>query len=276
MMVEQFEAVLVVAGEDLNKLNIVCNNLLKNSTPSKISIITNDVEKAKAIINNQLKIEIIDEKSILKPFNLDKLSDYDITGFPKRYFWYYQQFLKMAYSYYCENQYYLIWDADTVLTRNISFFEENIPIYTQGKEPLHPEYKNTFINLFSKPYLSSHSFIAQHMIIDKDIMQEIIKKLGGINSFQDTIINSLCGKTQSQFSEYETYFNYILALNKPHLILNRNWFRYGAALVGFNPKDKDISKLSKYYDYVAFEKFDVGFLKKIRAKLVHFLSIWNK
>ncbi|CAG9432966.1 DUF6492 family protein [Providencia alcalifaciens] len=275
-MEEQFEVVLVVAGDDLYKLNIVCDNLVKNSNPSKISIITNDIEKAKEIIGGQQEIKIIDEKTILKPFNNEQQSKYSIAGFPKRYFWYYQQFLKMAYSYYCESQYYLIWDADTVLTKSIDFFKEGIPIYTQGKEPLHPEYKSTFNNLFSQPYLSKNSFIAQHMIIDKDIMQEIINKLGGINSFQDTIIDSLCGKTQSQFSEYETYFNYILALNKPHLILKRNWFRYGAALVGFNPKDKDISKLSKHYDYVAFEKFDVGFLKKIRAKLVHFLSIWNR
>ena len=36
--------------------------------------------------------------------------------------WYFQQFLKMAYYNISKNNYYLVWDSDTLLLNNIIFF----------------------------------------------------------------------------------------------------------------------------------------------------------
>ncbi|MBS0860889.1 hypothetical protein JK226_16440 [Providencia rettgeri] len=273
MMNKDIEAILVVAGDDLYKLDIVSENLFKFTNISMISIITNAPNEAKEILPETKKIRILDEKKILSPLSKNLLSQYQAPGFPQRYFWYYQQFLKMSYAFYCESDYYLIWDADTILTREISFFENGIPLYTEGKEKLNYEYANTYEKIFNKKYLSQKSYIAQHMVINKNIMIKMIDELGGLQSLQHTILSNLSGKTNSQYSEYESYFNYLLSLELPYKIIKRNWFRYGASLFGFKPNKTDISKLSKYYDYVAFEKFDRGLIKKIRAYLMHYYSI---
>ena len=37
--------------------------------------------------------------------------------------WYLQQFLKMAYAYVCEEDYYLVWDSDTIPLHKIEMFD---------------------------------------------------------------------------------------------------------------------------------------------------------
>jgi hypothetical protein len=65
--------------------------------------------------------------------------------------------------------------------------------------------------------LTNKSFIAEHMMVDKDIMMEIIRKIESNrkingNKFYEKILyaiddNEIAG---SGFSEFETYGNYVL------------------------------------------------------------------
>ena len=43
--------------------------------------------------------------------------------------WYEQQFLKMAYSRICNNEFYLIWDSDTFPIKPVNMFENSNPIF---------------------------------------------------------------------------------------------------------------------------------------------------
>ena len=38
--------------------------------------------------------------------------------------WYYQQFLKMQYSNICKDEYYMVWDGDTVPCRKVNMFSK--------------------------------------------------------------------------------------------------------------------------------------------------------
>ncbi len=53
--------------------------------------------------------------------------------------WYYQQFLKMQYAYVCEDEYYMVWDGDTVPCRKINMFSaETGQPYLDLKHEYHP------------------------------------------------------------------------------------------------------------------------------------------
>ncbi|WP_440864633.1 DUF6492 family protein [Symbiopectobacterium purcellii] len=272
-----FDVILVVSGDDLDKLNKVCFYINKNIKPNEIVVITNEKEKAKKLITEK-NVCVQDEKNILEPLSQTEILKYSIVGFPKRYFWYYQQFLKMAYCYSCKNKYYLIWDADTIPLKRMDFFCEDkvTPIITIGTEKLHHEYVATAEKLLSAKIETNNSFISQHLLVDSLVMRELIESIGGKMIFSTQILQSLDGKTASQFSEYETYVNYYLLKNNKVKIIKRNWFRFGSSLIGFSPEDTMLTKMSKYYEYIAFEKFDIGLKNKIRSNFLHIKNMFKK
>ena len=107
------------------------------------------------------------------------------------------------------------------------------------------------------------SFISEHMLMNRAIMQSLIadimknESLSG-NSFYERIINCIEPEklTSNSFSEFETYGTYTCFrfLNSYRL---RNWhsFRYGGYF--FHPDemtDSDFEWLGKDFDAISFEK----------------------
>ena len=179
--------------------------------------------------------------------------------------WYYQQFLKMQYSLVCKDNYYLVWDGDTIPCKPFSMFQEDgmIP-YFDVKREYHEEY---FITL-SKILPGMHkciepSFISEHMLIKCDIMKTLIndimcnEQLVG-DSFFEKIIRAIdvTKLTSNSFSEFETYGTYTCFkfLNSYRL---RNWHSFRYAGCFFEPdkiSDADYEWLGKDFDAVSFEK----------------------
>jgi len=275
-----FDIVLVVAGDDYKNLNIVIENSNKFLNPDKIFIITpkKDLEvNYKNYIKFQ-NVSFIDEKEILDIVSID-FKNTDLPGFPNRQFWYYQQFLKMAFSYskYCLNKHYLIWDADTIPLNNLSFFNnENKIFLTQSDDEYHNDYFDNVKNLISKNIsIHNKSFISQHLMVNKKHMLNMISNIGEIYdaSWTNNLLDKLKGQSVSLFSEYETYANFVLNFYKDEYEIRKlSWFRRGAFLI----KDiNDLNKLSKYYSYVAIEKTDTSMLKKIFYKLNYLITRKN-
>lgn len=79
--------------------------------------------------------------------------------------WYFQQFLKMAYAFICEDDYYIIWDADTVPVRTIELFQEDKPLFSfvMTTERIISIHWKTFHEHIKKQ--SPKSFIVEHMVI---------------------------------------------------------------------------------------------------------------
>ncbi|MEI3192244.1 MAG: DUF6492 family protein [Lachnospiraceae bacterium] len=61
------------------------------------------------------------------------------TGKASRSGWYFQQFLKFGYAQVCEDEYYIVWDSDTVPLHPISHFQDGKPVFTK-KEEMEPPY----------------------------------------------------------------------------------------------------------------------------------------
>lgn len=179
--------------------------------------------------------------------------------------WYYQQFLKMQYSAVCEDAYYLVWDGDTIPCKPFSMFaEDGETPYFDLKREYHEEYFVTLGKLLpGMGKCIEPSFISEHMLMNRTIMQSLIadimknESLSG-TSFYERIINCIEPEklTSNSFSEFETYGTYTCFrfLNSYRL---RNWhsFRYGGYF--FHPDemtDSDFEWLGKDFDAISFEK----------------------
>ncbi|SEQ15658.1 DUF6492 family protein [Butyrivibrio sp. TB] len=182
----------------------------------------------------------------------------NITG------WYYQQFIKWAYSNISDNKYYLVWDGDTIPCREFSMFSDDDHPFFDTKHEYHKPYFDTISKIL--PELSKcidRSFISEHMIMDCDLVKELTSRIEaneGINgsSFWEKVLWSLSASElmDSGFSEFETYGTYVMSHHKDAYILRSyNSMRYGAMFFDKDKiSDRDFDWLSKDFYAISFEK----------------------
>ena len=179
--------------------------------------------------------------------------------------WYYQQFLKMQYSFVCEEEYYLVWDGDTVPCAPFTMFAaDGVSPYFDLKDEYHEEYFNTIGRLFPGMHKAiSGSFISEHMLIHCKMMQQMIQEIEGNdslkgNTFYEKIVFSIPKDklTSNSFSEFETYGTY-MAFRNPAKYRLRKWhsFRYGASFL--HPEtmtDEDYEWFARDFEAISYEK----------------------
>ena len=108
------------------------------------------------------------------------------------------RFLKMQYAQICTDEYYMVWDGDTIPCKEVNMFhEESGKPYLDMKHEYHKEYFDTMSAIlpgFGK--VIERSFISEHMLIKTDIMRNLIEDiekndtLNG-DTFWKKIINSI-------------------------------------------------------------------------------------
>ncbi len=178
--------------------------------------------------------------------------------------WYFQQFLKMAFalSNYCKNEYYLSWDADTIPVKKIKFFNDNDHPYFTMKSEFHKPYFDTMEKLIGLNKINPFSYIAEHMIFNKNIVKELICKIEAGNEvhseiWYEKIMNAIPPEIVStnSFSEFETYGTYCLKYH-PDMYEERsmNGFRLGGLIQGRFVSERILHEFSGYdYSVVSFE-----------------------
>jgi hypothetical protein len=179
--------------------------------------------------------------------------------------WYYQQFLKMQYAAMCKDEYYMVWDGDTIPCRKINMFSpETRQPYLDLKHEHHAEYFETMGKIlpgFGK--VIERSFISEHMLFRCDIMKNLIadiEKNDWIEGkrFWEKIINAIEPEKiyDSSFSEFETYGTYV-ALRYNEVYRLREWhsFRLGGSFYEIDTiTDGDFAWLGVDFDAISFEK----------------------
>lgn len=185
----------------------------------------------------------------------------------KRCGWYIQQFLKMAYSRVCVDDYYLLWDSDTIPVKRIDLFDEKDRPYLDYKTEYCKDYFETIGRLlpgYKKSFKGS--FIAEHMLVSTLHMRDLIEKIESNSdidgcSFGEKVINAVDKDSlpKSGFSEFETFGTFIYN-NYTEQYTLRRWtsLRHGAF---FYPQNrplrlKEREWLSQYFHAVSFEKKD--------------------
>lgn len=218
-------------------------------------------------------VEVLDERSVLPDCDIARIAGSLGSEFASRAGWYLQQFLKIELaSGSAQQETALIWDADSVPLRPLAFEDSmgRIGLYT-GVE-FHRPYFDTIERILGLGRTVSGSFIAQCMCVRPTWisgMKDTIEFRCG-RSWIDAILENLAQQHQSAFSEYETIGTYVTNAHSNEVFLNdRPWFRWGGGYFGDirNVTASGLKQLSRYYDFVAFERWDRGFKSWCRSRI---------
>lgn len=264
-----YNIIIPVVYRDYSFLTKTIKYVCQNLNPKTIFIVTDGKMTQyipKGVRNNTI-CRIIDENSVIDGLTYRKINaiiksqgrEHTNTG------WFFQQFLKMAFamSKYCDEDYYLSWDADTIPLQKISFFDEYGAPYFTMKTEYHKPYFDSIKKLLNLDKLNPRSYIAEHMLFKKEIMIEMIDAIEHSNvagnTWYEKIMNSIVPEVIStdSFSEFETYGTYCKSYY-PDLYKERQipGFRKAALIRGRFVSEKILKKLSDDVFIASFEIYD--------------------
>ena len=255
---------------DYSFLKTTIRYIKENLSPNIIYILT-DIRFKRFLPETILSDEkciVIDENGLLEGLTLGKIKSQfaEMGRDAMRSGWYFQQFLKMAFALtdYCDTEYYLSWDSDTIPLRKIDFFDEKGRPYFTMKAEHHDPYFTAIERLLGISATNDRSYIAENMLFNKTIMTEMInriqsnKMLDG-HSWYEKIIYALEPESVSPmgFSEFETYGNYCLN-HHPDFYVERTLptFRLGGLIQGRYVSDSILERLSFDQATASFEIYD--------------------
>lgn len=274
---EKFDVIIPVLYDDL-KIVMDYYPLFKKNLPiKKIILVGND--KVKNELENDNRFFFINEDKIYKGMTLDSIRESlrNLGDSEKRGGWYFQQFIKMAYAYICEGEYYIVWDSDTIPLKEITFKDKSSDIcFFNIKNEYNKPYFTTINTLFQCDLekVIEGSFITEHMIFNCTIMKELIEKINSNqkikgNSFWEKVLNAININdiSGSGFSEFETYGNYYYKYYPEKFQIRKlKTIRYGKVLFGEKPTNQQLEWVAKKYDTISFEK------SHLRSR---FYQIWS-
>ena len=240
-------------------LSLAYENLQRCVVMKQLHVIT--ARRDFAYFENALGREVVllDENEFIPGVTLAALKVIPLARFSQGPGWYFQQLLKFQFAFQKpEDDHYLIWDADTVPLRPIQFFDEQGRMLLTKAQEFHQPYFLTYEKILGRPAQREFSFIAQHMVIQKSVLRELVgeveKHCPGEESWAWKIMRNLGGEGSNRFSEFETY-GHFLKEKYPHRAVFRElpWLRRGASECGRNPSPAALAKLSQQYYFASFE-----------------------
>ncbi|MCR4656717.1 MAG: glycosyltransferase [Lachnospiraceae bacterium] len=273
----EFDSLIVTTAKDYDR---VCRNYprLVRCLPGRDIIFIGSGEVEERLKRDALgeRVRFLNENDVIPFDEIDSLMR-ELTGadeVPRGMSgWYYQQFLKMSYSYLCDDGYYMTWDGDTIPCKGFSMFVKEGPedSYAEQEAPLFDlkqEYCEYYFTTLEKLFPGMRkcipkSFISEHMLFKKEYMIEMIEgiEVNGTlegEKYYEKILRVI-GRDRLKypsFSEFETYGTYT-CLRHMGSYRMRNWhsFRYCGNF--FDPdtiNEEDYEWLGRDFDAVSFEK----------------------
>lgn len=265
-----YNIVIPVIYRDYSFLKKTLKYVHKHLGPKKIYIIT-DIRFKRFLSNSVLKDNscvVVDENEVIDGLTINHVKDlFGKLGRDKmRAGWYYQQFIKMAFalSDYCDTDYYLSWDSDTIPLRKIDFFDENEHPYFTMKIEHHKPYFDAIERLLGITETNKYSYIAENMMFSKAVMNELVNRIQSNNHLKgqtwfEKIVYAIEPETVSPmgFSEFETYGNYCLTYH-PDLYIERMIpsLRRGGLIMGRFISDRLLEELCFDQATASFEIYD--------------------
>ncbi|MEI9897538.1 MAG: DUF6492 family protein [Chthoniobacter sp.] len=222
------------------------------------------------------EVALVDEDTFIPGMTLEALRQLSLPGFPRGAGWYFQQLLKLNFCFHeLQEEYYLIWDADTVPLRPLEFFNEQGAMLLATAEEEHPPYFETYRKLLGHDPHREFSFIAQHILVQKSILREMLEiieqRFPGDGNWAWKIMRNLEGTGTNLFSEYEMYGHYVKNRYPDRAVYRQlPWLREGSRAVRGIPSSKDLDRLGRDYAFAAFEssqRFLRRWVRWLRTKL---------
>lgn len=254
------KVISVCSKKDLHVWKFASREILKSIESDTYEVIVPDaeVELFSKISPNQY---IVTPESIyaggLRNLILKKMPSSNISKLG----WYLQQFIKInASRANNEDDYILIWDADTVPVRKLSFFNKSSKlIYYKGDEN-HEPYFDFIKKILGLEKLVNFSFIAQCFPLKVEWLNSFCNHISSdAESWESRMLSEINFSEKSGFSEYETMGTYFYHVYQSEMIFSsRLWLRLGNSEIGSvdNFEKKWAKKLLQKYDFVSFEVWD--------------------
>lgn len=262
-MEQKYDVIVPMTADNLPVFRMNVELIKKNLACRRILVIGAQVLEAPS---RELGVEFILEDTMIEGLTLQNVKAYMVKrlGHEKRAGWYFQQFLKLAYAYVCKDEYYIVWDSDTLPLHQISHMIDGQPVFTK-KEEMEPAYFATLNRLFNGEIkkCGDFSFICENMIMNVQIMREMLTKimqqqqlLG--ETFWEKILDAVSDEylPASGFSEFETYGNYVMTCH-PNMygLRTLKGMRNGAEFFGMHPTKEQLAWAAESYDTIAFERW---------------------
>jgi|SRR5579863_1285205 len=228
------------------------------------------------------EVALVDEDTMIPGMTLDSLKVIPQPFLARGPGWYFQQLLKFQFAFIePEDDYYLIWDADTVPLRPMRFFDESGRMLFAIVDPLHQPYFATYEKLLGEAPKPEYSFITQHMIVKKSLLREMLSAIEqhcpGEENWAWKIMRNLGGDGYKRFSEYETYGHYVRNRHPDLAVFRRlPWSLNGTKLVGPNPTRADLDRLPADNDFVSFEAHQIWYRERARQIRHKLRSIFER
>jgi len=228
---------------------------------------------------------VIPEDDFIPTMTMDQLRRLEIHRFPATGAagWYYQQLLKLQFAFRePADDYYLMWDADTVPLRPLRFFDANGRMLLTTAAEYHAPYFATYRRLLGTVPPREFSLIAQHMVVQKSVARAMLARIeqhiAGPETWPWKIMRSLPPTGDNLFSEYETYGHFVKEFYPDRVrFISRRWRREakqneGCAL----PTPADLAALAQEFDFQAFERASRGWRRWSRWLAVNLLKTMRR
>jgi hypothetical protein len=259
---QRVDLVITCLRRDLPKLALAHDYLRRFLPMKQLHVIT--PRRDFVHFQNALGSEVVllDENEMIPGVTVQALKVIPMARLSQGVGWYFQQLLKYQFAFLKpEDDHYLIWDADTIPLRPMEFFDaQGRMLLTRARE-FHAPYFATYEKILGRPAHREFSFIAQHMLVRKSILREMLGEIErhcpGDENWAWKIMRNLAGEGSNRFSEYETYGHH-LKDRYPELVVFRDlpWLRHGVDECGRHPSPEALAKLGGRYYYASFEESD--------------------
>lgn len=194
------------------------------------------------------------------------INEKDVLGFDKSYIkyevdgldrsgWLLQQLLKLSGDTICNNEHFLIIDADTLFIKQRTF-KINKKTIIDFSDEYHLPYFRTYEKLLKLEHRSPVSYICHYMLFEKKKLKQLKKHIEFVNQckWYDAIIKSIDPGESSSFSEFETYANFVLDKYRDQYILEY-WFNKSLSKTN-TTIENDISTYSKNYKTISYHTYN--------------------
>jgi hypothetical protein len=142
--------------------------------------------------------------------------------------WLRQQLLKLTAFDYIDAENILVYDADTYLVRDLSFFNGDRQILFLSDEYT-KRYDHMIARILGPITRHPRSFVAHFMLLQRDVMKRLHRKALANCGMEliDTILSEL-DIASYQLSEFEIYGNYMHTF-EPDRLVTRYWYNQKVA-----------------------------------------------
>lgn len=266
------QVVTACIARDLPVFEIAARKLAEMIPLKSLHVVIRDEDHAAFRARLGDCVQLIRENEFIPGLTIAQLRQLPIETFPRGAGWYFQQLLKLQFAFVDPaDDYYLIWDADTIPLRPLRFFDAAGRMLLTKTTEFHAPYFVTYRQLLGEEPNREFSFIAQHIVVQKSLAREMLtlieRRVAGEGNWAWKIMRGLPDTGGNLFSEYETYGHYV----KNHhpgrvVIMERAWSRRGARLVRRGlPTEADLTRLSADFEFAAFELASIGWRGLKRA-----------